>query len=163
MAIEDFSKKYILTADIDFQGAEAKPLGAWGSVDWTGEKNPGGIFKGELDGNGYALMNFKITGSEHPGLIENGLSFGTSLFPNLTGKVRNLNIINATIVGDGFSGGVAGLVEGGSISNVYFQGTVISLKSWGSVENMAVPAGGIAGMLGGGTTSVSNVFVDAVV
>lgn len=151
MAIEDLTKNYFLVNDIDFGGAEAKPLGGWGE-----SRSP---FSGIFDGNGWALKNFKITGSNHPNLLENGSSFGTSLFPRLTGTVRNLNIINATIVGDGFSGGVAGLNDG-TISNVYFQGTVTASKSWGSSENWAVPAGAIAGMQGGSGV-ISNVFVDA--
>lgn len=105
-------------------------------------------------------MNFTITGSNYSGLKDaNGDSFGTSLFPTLTGSVKNLNIINAVIVGDGFSGGVAGLNEG-HIENVYFEGKVTASKSWGSTFSWAVPAGGIAGILGG-KGSVNNVFIDA--
>lgn len=151
MAIEDYTKNYILVADIDFGGAEAKPLGGWG------DSRPS--FSGTFDGNGYAIMNFKITGSLHPMLLEGEDSFGASLFPHLTGTLRNLNIINANIVGDGFSGGVVGLNDG-SISNIYFQGKVTASKSWGSAESWAVPAGAIAGIQGG-TGTISNVFVDA--
>lgn len=160
-AITNLSAKYILTADIDFAGAEVAPLGRWGAVNWEGVLLPGELFTGVFDGNGYALKNFKITASNYPGLKEGTEYFGASLFPNLTGTVENLNIINAQITGDGFSGGVAGLVErGGVIRNVYFEGTVTSSKSWGSPESMDIPAGGIAGMIGGGTT-VENVLIDA--
>jgi len=152
MSISDFSGKYILVNDIDFKGAEAKPLGGWGDTQ-TG-------FSGQFDGNGFAIMNFTITGSKHPSLIDgNGDSFGASLFPKMEGIVRNLNIIGATIEGDGFSGGVAGIIDG-TVINVYFEGKVTSSKSWGSSYNWAVPAGAIAGILGG-SGQASNVFVDA--
>lgn len=151
MKIVDFKSRYRLANDIDFNGGEAKPLGGWNGI--------GVPFSGTFDGNGYAIMNFTITGSKHSSLKdENGDSFGASLFPVITGVVRNLNIIGANITGSGFSGGISGIIEG-TVLNVYFQGKVSSTKSWGSAESWAVPAGAIAGIVGGG--NVSNVLVDA--
>jgi len=156
MAITDFSKNYELTNDIDFGGAEIKPLGRIGSVNWQGVVDPTGVFSGIFDGKGFALKNFKLTGSAHPNAFSETNTEGitsfmfVSIFPNLTGTVRNLAVVNATITGDGFTGGIAGLMEGNAmIENVYFSGSVTAAKSWGSTEGWEVPGGSIAGMIGG--------------
>src|SRR5690554_5217046 len=159
MAITDFSKNYELTNDIDFKGAEIKPLGRVGSVNWQGVVDPKGVFSSIFDGKGYALKNFTLTGSAHPAAFQETNQDGitsymyVSIFPNLTGTVKNLAVVNATIVGDGFSGGIAGLVElNGKLSNVFFSGSITAAKSWGSEEGWEVPGGSIAGMLGGAAT-----------
>src|SRR5690554_6625 len=162
MAITDFSKNYELTNDIDFKGAEIKPLGRIGSVNWQRVIDPSGVFSGIFDGKGFALKNFKLTGSAHPSAFQETNQDGitsymyVSIFPNLTGTVKNLAVVNATIIGDGFSGGIAGLMEGNAtLDNVFFSGTVTSNKAWGSTEGWDVPGGAIAGMIGG-TATVKN-------
>lgn len=151
-AITDYSGNYILTADLDFGNEEINPLGGWNDI-------PSNRFSGTFDGNGYALKNFTIGLTAKPTLIGDteGNTFGASLFPRLTGTVRNLNIINAEMRSFGFSGGVAGVVEGGLIEDVYFQGRVVATNGF----THTVPAGGIAGILGGGSSTIRNVFIDA--
>ena len=144
------NKKYCLTNDIDFAGQVIQPMGGWQSD----------AFKATFDGRGYALKNFRIenpesckTTNEDTGADE---YFGVSLFPYINGgTVRNLALIGVNYTSFGFTGGIAGQLENGTIENCFVQGVVKADP--GTSSN--VPSGGICGIMGAGAV-VKNCFMD---
>ena len=141
------SRKFCLENDIDFGGKTIQPLGGWNDT-----KN---AFKATFDGRGFALKNFKIVNPES--CKDDEYYFGVSLFPYIVGgTVRNLSIVNATLTGTGFTGGIAGQLESGLIENCYINGTVTATEGFA----MSVPAGGICGIMGA-KAQVKDVFLDA--
>ncbi len=74
-------------------------------------------FKGHLDGKGYRIYGLFITKSTSDPL---------GLFLDLRGTVNDLYITNSLIYGGSITGGVAGKAKDATISNVLFQGDVVS-------------------------------------
>jgi hypothetical protein len=149
-------KRYILTNDIDFGGDSIEPIGGW---DLSNEDTPidsNRQFRATLDGRGYALKNFSIRNSSLTSV--SGSYFGVSLIPFIyDGKVLNLNIIDATFSGTGFTGSVAGKIEKGTIENVFIRATITSRS-----DNLGIPAGGVAGIVGPDAI-IKNVILDVTV
>lgn len=145
--------KFVLTKDIDFGGDQIEPIGGW---DLSNDEIPidhNKAFRATLDGRGYALMNFNITNPQSTKVDRD--YFGVALFPFIYGgKVVNLNLINATFSGSGFTGSIAGKITHGLIENCFVQGTIFA-----TLNNNEIPAGGIAGIIGVDAT-VRNVFLD---
>lgn len=144
------SKKYCLTNDIDFEGKVIQPLGGW-ETD---------AFKATLDGRGFALKNFKIENPESCKTINGDTGaeeyFGVSLFPAIDGgTVRNLSLINVSYTGLGFTGGIAGKLESGTIENCFVRGVINSTKGF----DYSIPSGGICGIMGA-NARVKNNFID---
>jgi hypothetical protein len=149
----DPSKKYSLETDIDFNGDHIEPIGGWDVSNEETPVDPSKQFRATLDGRGYALKNFTI--SNPPTTRVDGAYYGVSLIPFIDdGVVRNLNIIDATFSGTGFTGSVAGKIENGLIENVFIRATITSTSG-----NAGTPSGGIVGIIGANAT-VQNVILD---
>ena len=105
---------YILMADIDLSGTKAG-----GDLDTGYGWQPIDNFSGILDGNGYRIMNLTIYGN--PPFQKIGL------FSEISGTVQNLGVINVDIRPSGnilCIGGIAGYMDGATISNCYVTGTL---------------------------------------
>ena len=61
---DNLSGNYVLTADIDLEGAEWTPLGSFVQMGEDGEEaetpDPEYAFTGTFDGQGYTISNFTI-------------------------------------------------------------------------------------------------------
>ena len=127
----DLSGQYILMCDIDLGGVEWTPIGY---------KTP---FEGIINGNGYVISNFKVTGSI-------GLA---GLFGRNEGTIQNLGVKNFTIdsINSLFAGGLVGYNRG-TISNCYTMGD-ISISNYGC-------AGGLIGECSSGEINNCYAIVD---
>ena len=153
------ASRYYLTQDIDFGGDKIEPIGGRGTDNAIGATNFGGI----LEGNGFAVKNFKIeypekaatpiaptvNGEPNPEyeLAHNGNSYGTfGLFYQLKAgaTIRNLNVVDFSVLGHLFVAGLVG-TNAGTIENCYVSGKVTNYQYFG--ENLYdCPGGLIAGM-----------------
>lgn len=145
--------KFVLTKDIDFGGDLIEPIGGWDQSDEETPVDLDKAFRATLDGRGYALINFRIENSRSTKVDQ--YYFGVSLFPFIYGgTVVNLNLINATFSGSGFTGSLAGKISHGLIENCFVQGTISA-----TLGNNSIPSGGIAGIIGVDAI-VRNVLLD---
>ena len=134
--------KYVLTNDIDCQGQTITMLGSSSSP-----------FTGILDGNGYAIKNYVMSGSEYLGL-----------FHTITGTVQNLQLesfslstgINSDVYGNIYAGSITA-INSGTIFNCSANGSV-SARTRGATSNSRV--GGITAQNNG---LISCCFVNVVV
>ena len=146
-------KKYVLNTDIDFNGDHIDPIGGWDVSNDEIPIDPDTQFRATLDGRGFALMNFTIDSPRSTRV--DGRYYGVSLIPFMyDGVVRNLNIIDATFIGTGFTGSIAGKILYGVIENCFIKATITA-----TAENMSIPAGGIAGIVGPDAI-IQNVILD---
>jgi hypothetical protein len=144
---------YLLDTDIDFNGDSISPIGGWDMSNEETPIDPNRQFRATLDGRGYALKNFRIVNPISTKVDQ--YYFGVSLIPFIyDGKVLNLNIIDATFSGSGFTGSIAGKIEKGVIENCFVKATIT-----GTLANAGTPSGGIAGIIGADAL-VKNVFLD---
>ena len=109
-----WNKKIILACDIDFGGKEIKPIG-----------NATKPFKGEFNGNGCKISNFKIDSSE----CRNVGLFGKCE----NAKISNLEIENAFIRGNQQVGGLVGYANNSTFQNCFFQGYIEGHKNIGGL------------------------------
>lgn len=124
---------YTLTADIDLNGVEFQPIGSGLTP-----------FLGTFNGSGHTISNMSITSTEK----------GTGLFAYVgsSGRVANLNLVNAQVTGTGAVGLLAGALTG-TVENCYVTGTVTGSSSG---------TGGLVGVLHAGTIRNCAVDVTAV-
>lgn len=121
----DLTANYILMNDIDLTDATAEG-GEWdfmgngwnpiGSNDVYGAEKFGGVF----DGNGHTIRGMRIEVSTLPsGTTKNSMCLG--LFANVSGEIRNLNVINSIYCPSpdnytdwfgGYIGSIAGKLSG---------------------------------------------------
>jgi hypothetical protein len=139
----DWRKQFVLTADIDFGGAEITPV----APTLVSPGFQGTAFTGQFDGNNHVLRNFVI---RQPTGDCVGL-FGGIEDPASADycHVKNLRLDNVTITGLDRVGGLCG-VNFAAIINCHVTGSVSCLSSDGS-------AGGLCGynMFGGGISRSS--------
>ncbi|NLH16583.1 MAG: hypothetical protein GX455_08390 [Phycisphaerae bacterium] len=129
----DWDKSFVLLNDIDFGGANLTPVAP--DTDSTEDNGfQGTPFSGSLDGNHHVLSNFKIDESDkdYIGLI--GQSDN--------GEIWNLGLVNATINGRDYVGGLVG--------DCYY-GTITACYTTGSISSSGQFAGGLAGRNVGNT------------
>ncbi|MCR5251362.1 MAG: hypothetical protein K6E50_12215 [Lachnospiraceae bacterium] len=138
---------YRLAADLDMSGTDWTPL----------------AFQGKFDGNGYAILNLRITQtgscvrSTYDGNMVQYDTYFTGFFDALeNAEVTGLRLINLRIDVDTdkpcFAGGIAGYMEKSSISDSSVQG-ILSLKAH---ERMF----GVGGMIGYGCGSIERTRAD---
>jgi hypothetical protein len=104
---------YILLNDIDFGGANIRPM--WPVFDNDGNIR-GTPFRGIFDGNGHVLRN---------AVIATGYPEYTGLFGYNSGQICNLTLENFIITGWGFAGSLVGL-NYGTITSCHVTGSVTS-------------------------------------
>lgn len=104
------AKSYELTNDIDFCGREWFPIGL----------NSNNDFRGQFNGNGHVLKNFKITSLKmNLNNTEIKADFA-AVFSHITGAtIENLGIENVTINGDLNAAGLVGRGGGNTYKNCY--------------------------------------------
>ena len=126
----------LLTADIDFDGAEWTPIGYFGNTSKQ--------FNGVFDGQGHVVSNFQITKKSPDREGKNRSSIG--FFGNVNGTIKNLTIAEATVkvTDDGrFVGGIIGRLNGGLVENCQLVDSYVEGNAW--------QIGGIVGQANAGT------------
>lgn len=113
---------YMLVADIDFAEYCAtnqySPIGAWYQGTTSAD-----YFSGVFDGNGFALKNISNMGN----VKQNGAKEQLGVFGQLSGVVRNVNILNMQIEANRYGGCVAHMLINGRIENVYIDVSFTSI------------------------------------
>ena len=102
----NWGKQFILTADLDFEGATLTPVGTDAS-DYR--------FLGTFDGCRHVLRNAAVSKT-------GGVFVG--VFGFVYGSIRNLGVENISVTGSYYVGCLVGCLEAGTISNSYAEGTV---------------------------------------
>lgn len=160
-------KNYLLTKDINLEGAVWRPIGYMDVTNVDGKRSKYDVpFEGNLDGNGHKIYNFKIDLDEDSeGLDANFLSKGLFAVLDSGASVRNLMLSDFTVNINGsvsrfYIGGIAGKVINGTIANCKVKGSFINPKSvyegtlwddfFGSYDTPTsnTYVGGIAGLVG---------------
>lgn len=124
----------ILTADIDLNGAEWKPLCNSGGAD----------FYGTFDGNGKTISNFKVNHCNSSNSAEGAGFIG---WLGSTGTVKDLTIDKAQIKGSHNVGGIVGYIQGGKVENCTVKNSIISCLFNTILSDDGDKCGGIAGYL----------------
>ena len=135
----DYSKCFILTADIDMEGQIfTEAIIAADTV--AGSYFDGTAFNGTFDGNGHKITNFTING---------GTNYYIGLFGYLDqgGSVKNLGIKDCNVSGSVSVGGLVGWNEG----------TLTSCCATASVSGTEYLVGGLVGSNGVGSI-ISNCY-----
>lgn len=151
----NFSGKTItLTADIDLDGIDWKPIGNVTSY-------PGITFAGTFDGGEHTISN--LTTSDNT-----TAHASAGLFGSITGKVRNLKLENVTVSSSHYAGAIVGYSSEGvgmEISNCHVNGGTIvsSPEAVNGGHDNGDKVGGIIGYTVAGNVvkgcSVSNITV----
>ncbi|MFT4105186.1 MAG: S-layer homology domain-containing protein [Lacrimispora sp.] len=128
------NKYYKLMNDLDLSGYAGADSGA----GWTpiGTASPGGSFRGHFDGGGKVITGLFIN---RPSADNQGL-FGII---STAASVKNLGVVNASITGADYTGGVAGQISVNS--------TVESCYTTGRISG-GTGTGGLVGVVGLSTT-----------
>lgn len=125
-----WNKKIVLSKNIDLKGAAIKPIG-----------NNYKPFKGQFDGNGCEISNFKIIA---PDMQNIGL-FGKTE----NARIKSLTIKNAYINGKQQVGGLAGSAINSEIEDILFAGYIEGFKKVGGLiglgKNNVIEKTGISG------------------
>ncbi|OQB37942.1 MAG: hypothetical protein BWY09_01478 [Candidatus Hydrogenedentes bacterium ADurb.Bin179] len=103
----DWDKQFILMNDLDFDGVEVKPIGT-SSLPFTG------LFNGDGHATHNVLINVPV--SNYVGL------FGCV---GAGGEIRGLGVEAVSVTGNGFVGGLAGSVDGGTVTLCYATGAIV--------------------------------------
>jgi hypothetical protein len=104
------TKSYILNNDIDLSSYQTSP--GWFPICGTGPS-----FSGDFDGNGYKITGLVIdrSSTQYVGL------FGYTVL----GTIKNLGIEGASVKGSMDVGVLAGITNGGTVTNCYAKGTIL--------------------------------------
>lgn len=146
---DDLTAKYVLMNDIDLTSATAKG-GDW---DFEGRGwNPIGsddiyaadkTFSGTFDGNGHSITGMRIdTNGSRP---QGSKKINAGLFSNVSGEVKNLNLIDSTVSAYSSNGTCVGILaasNSGKISNCTVSGNSTAKSPYGGYSY----AGGIIGI-----------------
>lgn len=133
---EYLNRNIRLENDIDLTGFNWIPFGG----------NEQAAFSGTYDGRGHLISGIKVIDNER----ENVGFFGSS-----TGLIKNLGV-EVQIEGGAYTGGLVGLMDGGSIDRSYSTGSVRGRTNTGSVSSTGGLAGGATGFI---TRSISTASV----
>ncbi len=126
---------FVLTANLDFSGKEAKTVG---------NKSGYRAFAGVFDGDYYKISNFAPTEAS------------TGLFGYVTGTVKNLKVDAMTIANaDGYIGAVVGYLEGGTVQSCTVTSSTLNVGT-----GYSNGIGGVVGAAEGNFTIKSNTASD---
>lgn len=111
----DWDEYFILTQDIDFEGAAIIPIAS--DMDLSTDGFQETAFTGVIDGGGHLLQNFWIGQPDRDyvglfGYIGDGA------------EIKNMGLKNATIIGNIYVGGLCGSINSSTFSACYFNGTI---------------------------------------
>ena len=112
-----------LTSDINMTGINFRGIGSGGGD--VGNLDETKCFKGDFKGNNHVISNLTINTTEYfAGLF--GYVYG--------GSIDSVGLENCEVLGGTFVGGLAGRIDGGSITNSYVTGSV---EGWMNVGGLA--------------------------
>ena len=112
-----------LTSDINMTGINFRGIGSGGGD--VGNLDETKCFKGDFKGNNHVISNLTINTTEYfAGLF--GYVYG--------GSIDSVGLENCEVLGGTFVGGLAGQIDGGSITNSYVTGSV---EGWMNVGGLA--------------------------
>jgi hypothetical protein len=113
----DYSKYFILTADINLLGETFTQAVIAPDTDDTTSEFEGTQFTGVFDGNDHVISNLLINASteNYAGL------FG---YVGSGGQVKNLGVEDVNVTGKNYIGGLLGYNEGGTLTACYATGSV---------------------------------------
>jgi len=157
-ATTDYSKYFILTANINMQGQVfTRAIIAADTSSSVGFQ--GTAFTGTFDGNGHKITNFTING---------GSNYCLGLFGYIYtgGSVKNLGLENCTVSGGSgsyYAGGLVGFNYGGSISNCYSTGVVSGYSYVGGLVGVNYYNGSISNCYSTGAVSGGYDYVGGLV
>ena len=119
---DNYSKTFVLTTDLDFEGKEIYAIG-------YGDKK----FSGKFYGLGHTISNFKIRKNEKVN-IENSTSclYGVGLFAALSGSIYDLKLKDGNVRGNNFIGGLVGMLTTGYIENC--QGENLNVATLNNIQ-----------------------------
>jgi len=136
----DWIKQFVLVKDIDLTGYSEKNfhlIGGWVGLGST-ENRP---FSGIFDGKGRTISNLSFRDAD------SGACVGLFRYVNV-GEVRNLNLANIKIVGNGTStGALVGYLEAGAVVNCH----AVGINVTGNTR-----VGGLVGHVGGAVAQSSS-------
>lgn len=146
-------KTVVLAADLDFNGLKFIPMAC--SADYMTDTSAGeNNFMGTLDGRGYKFLNVSIDQTTGRGRGIVGQSKNA--------VIRNIVVENMKIVGPGkWTGGVVGLMSGGSVSDCHVTGIDIDPVEPGGY--LSYRLGGLVGFCNGGQETITQCSVDGAV
>ncbi|MGD0572346.1 MAG: GLUG motif-containing protein [Sedimentisphaerales bacterium] len=149
--INDYSKCFILTADIDMEG-QAFTMAIIAANTTSGNNFQGSFFNGTFDGNDHKITDFTINGGNNNcflglfGIIYSG------------GLIKNLGLENFSVSGlsgSYYVGGLVGYNDGsisnchstGSVSGTSYVGGLVGFSVYGSISN-CYSTGAVSGSFG---------------
>jgi filamentous hemagglutinin family protein len=111
----DLTAGYTLAGDIDASVADGtRASGMWGSAGFVPIGNLLDSFTGEFDGSGHAIRHLAI---------DQPTGYAVGLFGRNGGSIHDLELLDADIVGDIYTGGLVGRNDG-TIDDAYVTGAV---------------------------------------
>jgi hypothetical protein len=108
----DWSKHFLMIADIDFQGASLTPVG-----------NSSKKFTGVFDGGGHVLSNAVFDLATAEPWLQSDKYVGVFGSVGFTGVLNNLGVENVTMTSYEYAGGLVGINDG-TIASCYATGAV---------------------------------------
>ena len=135
----DWNKHFELIAHINLSGYTDEQFNMIGLFSWTGMSIP---FTGVFDGKDYSISRFNYT---HSSVKQEFIGI-FSYINHANAEVKNLNVSRVDVDGGEYGvaeGGLAGLLESGTISNCSVE--------MGTVTGKSFDTGGLVGQVWGGT------------
>lgn len=128
----DWDKRFLLTQDLDLSDcdeANLRMIGRWVMLG----SNANRPFTGEFDGNGKTIFNFRY---------KNMTDDYVGLFQHVTGMIKNLRLVRATVVGNkAGAGALVGYLDQGSV--VECSATEVNISGTNRVGGLVGSASGI--------------------
>ena len=132
-----------LTGDINLESKAWTPIGQTGATQ----------FLGVFDGANYTISNLKVDSS-----AQTGKHYSSGLFGWAQGKIKNVNVKGAEVIGHHNVGVIAGALERCQITNCHVYNATITCTMANDDAN-GDKAGGICGILTAGADRVINCSV----
>ena len=167
---ENLSGNYVLTADIDLEGAEWTPLGSFVQLGEEGEEaempDPEYAFTGTFDGNDHTISNFTITQPEGWCLglfgcianasvgdfnIENAYSLGTVMVSNVVGYSYFSTVYDVDLEDGVIEVNATEMSEEGMYGGIVGAGMGGTIAGCSAKADITIPDGTAnTGLIGGG-------------